>query len=193
MERQAGKREMQTTPVVVTNPPVPDLSFSPKNFDAVAESIQTNYQPAWDAAHVKIGGIRDSLGVTGIVGRVEANLSRISKLDAKSQPSNALKATTHQQIDDDIKKTNDFLKRWGKTPVEKANAKELATHWDEKLGVNSGPFQDENYSVEYERARAHSVNGVWHDIQVMEAHRQAINLRKTTIATESKAGLPKLK
>lgn len=176
--REAAKKQER--------PRIPELSVEPNNFGLVRRIIERNYPAAWNSAKDEIMKQRNRLGIRGIVGRVEANLKRASNV-LDQEP---LYNSTHNQIDTDIKRTNEFLIGWGQKHDKAALAKSVADYWDQRLESEAGPLQDEGLAVNYERARAKTLRDIWHDIQVMEAQRQAVGLRKKLVETDRMEGLP---
>jgi|GEM_PF-4806114 len=187
-----GTRQKSRGPIEY--PPIPELTWSPRNnLEETKKLVQKNYPQAWEQAHAEIGRSRDNGGITGIIGRVNANVARMRKVEGKHHDPAALGVTTHEQIDSAIEKTHDFLDRWWKKPQEKLQVNAVRGFWDNKLETEAATFQGEGSAADFELSRAESVNGIWHDITVMQAVKHAKILREKLIQTRDKSGLPGVK
>ena len=149
-------------------PEIPKLKWNPRNLDAVQRLIEQHFPDEWRQASQNIEGEKRLMGITGVEGLTTGRVSSMRKIGAKGGDEKQYETVIHQQNIETVEKTKDFLKGWGETAQEKADAKSVADYWDNVMEVNRQQTVD---PTEYEKEIAKATTGIWRDIKVLEAKR----------------------
>ncbi|MFH1055714.1 MAG: hypothetical protein V1744_06435 [Candidatus Altiarchaeota archaeon] len=181
-DESGGSIEPQEDYLERKYPKVPEFTTDPlkwrESADEVIKSIRENYPDAWDKAAEYTTKTMNSRGITGLVGRVKGNVTRMGRVSHKWGDTTALEATTHKQIDSAILQTRKFLETFGQEGYEPV-IKCVIGYWDKRLETISSGGSDSDYEI----ARAETAN-IWGDITAIIARPIAERRRNDYIIAE---------